>query len=108
MSSPQVSNPTPVQDSNRNCQYNAQELAVINPFKEEYFSADTPVQRKTIAQTLIYPALFNYWESIGKGVRGDDNMTREIQVSVLNIFLDGIISKMLLRTSVTLFNGTGD
>lgn len=88
MSSTQLSNPIAFNESNRACQYNAQELAVIKPFKEEYFAADTPAQRKTIAQTSIFPALFNHWESIGKGVRGDSDMTREIQVIASYLIFD--------------------
>ena len=45
--------------------YNAQERAVINPFKDDFLNAATLAARKAIAQVHIFPALFNYWDSIG-------------------------------------------
>ena len=55
--------------------YNEQEQAAINPFKTEYFNVTTPTARKTIAQAHIFPALFNYWDSIG--IEIDDEEMKE-------------------------------
>jgi hypothetical protein len=46
--------------------YNAQERAAIDVFKNQYLEATSPAARKTIAQAHIFPALFNYWISVGK------------------------------------------
>lgn len=45
--------------------YNAQERAAIDPFKADYLAASSPAARKAIAQTHIFPALWNYWRSSG-------------------------------------------
>lgn len=45
--------------------YNTQERAAIDPFKAEYLSAVSAAARKSIAQTFIFPALWNHWASIG-------------------------------------------
>jgi hypothetical protein len=46
--------------------YNTQEREVIDPFRDQYMDAGSPAARKTIAMIHIFPALFNYWASIGK------------------------------------------
>lgn len=46
--------------------YNKGELEVINKFKDQYMAAPSPGQRKIIAQTQMFPMLFNYWK--GKGI----------------------------------------
>ena len=46
--------------------YNEQERASIDVFKNKYMEATTAAARKSIAQLEIFPALFNYWKSIGK------------------------------------------
>src|ERR1700679_1153201 len=60
--------------------YNAQERAVINPFKEDFLNAATPAARKAIAQVHMFPALFNYWDSIGITIN-DDEMEARSNVS---------------------------
>lgn len=45
--------------------YNEGERLVIDKFKEEYMKSTTPTERKTIAQVKIFPAIFEYWSSIG-------------------------------------------
>jgi hypothetical protein len=51
---------------NRKRVYDKHERAVIDVFKDKYFEAKTSTSRKVIAQLDIFPALFNYWKSIGK------------------------------------------
>ncbi|KAF8799628.1 hypothetical protein BYT27DRAFT_7263714 [Phlegmacium glaucopus] len=46
--------------------YNTQERAAIDVFKDQYLEATSPATRKTIAQLHIFPALFNYWGTIGE------------------------------------------
>lgn len=48
--------------------YDEHERGAIDPFKKEYLDATTPSTRKTVAQLKIFPALFQYWESIGKKI----------------------------------------
>ena len=64
----------------RKCQYNAQELVVIRPFKDEYLAAEPASAQKIIAQTKICPALFNYWEEIDHGIRGEEETQEAIDV----------------------------
>jgi hypothetical protein len=45
--------------------YNEDERLVINKFKEDYMKSTSPAERKTIAQVKIFPAIFEYWSSIG-------------------------------------------
>jgi hypothetical protein len=45
--------------------YNVHERASIDVFKIKYMEATTPAARKSIAQLDVFPALFNYWMSIG-------------------------------------------
>lgn len=52
--------------------YNTRERAVIDPFKERYMEASSSAARKTIAIVHIFPALFNYWASVGKVVDDKD------------------------------------
>lgn len=56
-------NPSGQQIQNR--VYDQYERAAIDVFKNEYLEATTPAARKMLAQLKIFPALFNYWESIG-------------------------------------------
>ena len=56
--------------------YNPQERAAIDPFKSDYLAATSPGARKTIAQTCIFPALWNYWQSIGQVTVVDDDEMR--------------------------------
>jgi hypothetical protein len=56
--------------------YSPQERAAINPFKHDYFEATTPAARKSIAQAHIFPALFNYWVSIGVDINQDEMKVR--------------------------------
>ena len=54
--------------------YNKGELEVINKFKLQYMAALSSGQRKMIAQTQMFPKLFNYWK--GKGIIYDDKELR--------------------------------
>lgn len=56
--------------------YNDEERKVIDPYKAEYLLTTTPAQRKTIAQALIFPALFTYWSSIGVDLNPDERNRR--------------------------------
>jgi hypothetical protein len=54
--------------------YNSEERSKIDIFKPQYLEATSPAARKTIAQVHIFPALFNYWTSIGHII--DDHAMR--------------------------------
>ena len=77
-----------------NCRYNAQELAIIKPYKEAYFRAVSPAQRKMIAQNDIFPALFNFWERSGRGVTGEADIKKEIQVMLVSSFWEPIYENL--------------
>lgn len=47
------------------CRYNLEELAKILPFKED-FIAGTISDRILILKRDILPAIFNYWQGLGK------------------------------------------
>ena len=56
--------------------YDKQERAVINLFKNEYMEATSPSARKLVCQLNIFPALFNYWETIGVVLDDDEKVSR--------------------------------
>lgn len=56
--------------------YNKHERAAIDIYKIEYMEATTPAARKTICQLKIFPALFNYWESIGDVIDDEEKVSR--------------------------------
>jgi hypothetical protein len=47
------------------CRYNIEELQKILPFKLDFLAA-TIAQRMTMLKRHILPALFNYWQEMGK------------------------------------------
>ncbi|KAM6500775.1 hypothetical protein JOM56_003789 [Amanita muscaria] len=58
---------TPLRRPRKDARYNAEELKAIQPFKEVFVSERSKPSRLKIFQNDILPALFNYWESVGKG-----------------------------------------
>jgi hypothetical protein len=56
--------------------YNAEERAVIDPFKSEYLNATTPAERKSIAQLQIFLKLFNHWHDNGEKFSEDEMKKR--------------------------------
>ena len=67
--------------------YNARERAAIDPFKDEYMAATSAAARKAIAQIHIFPALWNYWSSIGEVI--DDNqmaLRTEVNIQTVHYF----------------------
>ena len=56
--------------------YTDQERAVIEPFKEDYYNAKTPKERKILAQLYILPDLFNYWDSLGLDISEEEKKIR--------------------------------
>jgi hypothetical protein len=56
--------------------YNDQEREVIDAFKTQYLDATSPAARKTIAMVHIFPALFNYWSSIGEFIDDSEKVLR--------------------------------
>jgi hypothetical protein len=63
--------------------YDEHERGIIEPFKIDYMKTTTPAERKSLAQAFIFPALFNYWASIGIELN-DEEISRRSDVS--NIF----------------------
>lgn len=55
--------------------YSSEERAVIDVYKKEYLEATSAAARKHIAQTQIFPDLFNYWAQ-KEMVDPDDTQTR--------------------------------
>jgi 2-polyprenyl-3-methyl-5-hydroxy-6-metoxy-1,4-benzoquinol methylase len=47
------------------CRYNQKEIDEINPFKLDFISS-TIQDRMNILKRDILPAMFNYWQDIGK------------------------------------------
>lgn len=47
------------------CRYNEVEVSKILPFKTDFMAASIP-NRMTILKRDILPAMFNYWQEIGK------------------------------------------
>ena len=56
--------------------YEDDERDVINPFKDDYMKATTPAERKSIAQNLIFPALFSHWSEIGVDLNPEEENRR--------------------------------
>jgi len=52
--------------------YDDEERKVMDPFKAEYMNTSSPAERKTIAQTLLFPALFTYWSRIGVDLHAEE------------------------------------
>jgi hypothetical protein len=67
--------------------YDRHERAAIDVFKDQYMDATSPVARKTIAQVHIFPALFNYWISIGKDVPADEKPLRALVCLIFHFHL---------------------
>ena len=59
---------------------------MMDPFKAQYMNTTTPAQRKTIAQSQLFPALFTYWSSQRVDLN-DEEMNKRSQVNsqILNI-----------------------
>lgn len=49
----------------KDCRYTLEELQIIIPFKQDFISS-TIQERMSILKKDILPAIFNYWEDIGK------------------------------------------
>jgi hypothetical protein len=64
----------PQDDENR--VYNRHEREKINPFKSDYMKTTNPAERKALAQAQIFPALFNYWSSIGIDLNPEEQNKR--------------------------------
>ena len=64
----------PQDDENR--VYNRHEREKINPFKSDYMKTTNPAERKALAQAQIFPALFNYWSSIGIDLNPEEHNKR--------------------------------
>lgn len=56
----------------RDCIYNAAERAILNPFKAEFISQTTVKGRLDVLKSKILPAMFNYWWSIGRRAKDED------------------------------------
>lgn len=56
--------------------YDKHERAAIDVFKKDYMEASTPTARKLVCQHKVFPALFNYWESIGEVLNEDQIVVR--------------------------------
>jgi hypothetical protein len=72
--------------TSQNRVYDEHERAAIDIFKKEYMEATTPTGRRVIAQLKIFPALFNYWESIGDII---DEKERKKRSKVCIFFVAG-------------------
>lgn len=46
--------------------FNEQERAAIDEFKPLYMEATSPAGRLALAKAEIFPALFNYWKTLGR------------------------------------------
>ena len=69
--------------------YNEGERFVIDKFKEQYMQSTTPSQRKNIAQAMIFPAIFDYWSSIGVDLNPVEQDKRsEVSCNYRNIYSD--------------------
>lgn len=71
--------------------YSEEELKVIHKYKDKYFDATSPSQRKTVAQLEMFPDLFNYWKANGiiydnKDLRIKSNVSFVIFISVIVMF----------------------
>jgi hypothetical protein len=65
--------------------YNKGEHEIIDKYKERYFSAKSPSERKSLAQLEMFPALFDYWKK--KGIVTDKKDTKiRAMVGSLSIF----------------------
>ena len=49
----------------KGCEYTAEERGIFGQYKEQYRSKTMPAERRSIIQTQILVAIFNYWDSKG-------------------------------------------
>lgn len=63
---------TPTRKPRKDCRYNTAELDVLRPFKEEFRTRTTTKDRLAVLKNKILPAMFNYWQSIGKQPVNED------------------------------------
>lgn len=60
----------------KDSRYNAKEHEQMLPFKENFVKSMTPADRLLILRNQILPAMFNYWASVGKYPR-DEQESRD-------------------------------
>lgn len=61
-------------------QYNQREMVAINRFKQDYYAAITPQSRKDVFEKNIFPALREYWESVGIILTSHDQVLKKARV----------------------------
>ena len=71
--------------------YDKEERVILNSFKERYMSM-SPSQKKIFAQNIMFPKLFDWWES--KGIQYDFDQALEKSKVSSQIF--DIYSGMLI------------
>jgi hypothetical protein len=65
--------------------YDKEERAILNGFKERYTAMKSPSQKKLFAQNIMFPKLFDWWES--KGIEYDfDQALEKSKVHKYSIF----------------------
>src|SRR5271155_1295887 len=59
----------------KGCEYTVEERVLLGHYKEQYRSKTTAGERRSIIQTQILVAIFNYWDS--KGIVPDAEDTQD-------------------------------
>ena len=74
--------------------YSQEELAVINPFKDEYRQQTTREMRGNIIRQHVLNALFKYWTKVGKYPASPEESISRMKVSNYD-FLISILTCIL-------------
>jgi hypothetical protein len=73
----------------KGCGYTVEERLILGQYKDIYRSKTTPGERRTVIQTQILVAIFNYWHS--KGIVPDADETQDrIKVKTKLYWIDGL------------------
>lgn len=73
----------------KGCEYTVEERLILGQYKEVYRSKTTAGERRSVIQTQILVAIFNYWDS--KGIVPDADETQDrIKVKKKLYWIDGL------------------
>jgi hypothetical protein len=64
----------------KDSKYSTEERKVIEPYKDAFRSEQTVAGRLQILRNDILPAMFNYWQIIGKAPENEDESRQRAKV----------------------------
>ncbi|PPQ80264.1 hypothetical protein CVT25_003703 [Psilocybe cyanescens] len=67
-----------VRPDRRQVVYNVEERKVLDAHKERYLASKSVEEHKSVAMTYILPAIFQYWDSIGRDIGDSRTQTKKL------------------------------